>query len=93
MIDLMNELHETFQAWLQQRPKQADNLDSYTPEPSQCRKIPIYYDNDDDEESSIPLRDIFILNFLQTESDEFIKSSVENLVQNPSESEDFSDIE
>ncbi|GKG19334.1 hypothetical protein Tco_0376433, partial [Tanacetum coccineum] len=28
-----------------------------------------------------------------TESDEFIKSSVENLVQNPSESKDFSDIE
>ncbi|GJS40629.1 hypothetical protein Tco_0565672 [Tanacetum coccineum] len=28
-----------------------------------------------------------------TESDEFIKSSVENLVQNPSESEDFFDIE
>ncbi|GJS61841.1 hypothetical protein Tco_0656625 [Tanacetum coccineum] len=28
-----------------------------------------------------------------TESDEFIKSSVENLVENPSESEDFSDIE
>ncbi|GKC93601.1 hypothetical protein Tco_1159043 [Tanacetum coccineum] len=28
----------------------------------------------------------------ETESDEFIKSSVENLVQNPSESEDFSDI-
>ncbi|GJY01175.1 hypothetical protein Tco_0359327 [Tanacetum coccineum] len=29
----------------------------------------------------------------ETESDEFIKSSVENLVQSPSESEDFSDIE
>ncbi|GJY04035.1 hypothetical protein Tco_0369975 [Tanacetum coccineum] len=29
----------------------------------------------------------------KTESDEFVKSSVENLVQNPSESEDFSDIE
>ncbi|GJU93218.1 hypothetical protein Tco_1317974 [Tanacetum coccineum] len=29
---------------------------------------------------------------LETESDEFIKSSIENLVQNPSESEDFSDI-
>ncbi|GKG26343.1 hypothetical protein Tco_0399489, partial [Tanacetum coccineum] len=29
----------------------------------------------------------------ETESDEFIKSSVKNLVQNPSESEDFSDIE
>ncbi|GJR44893.1 hypothetical protein Tco_1312996 [Tanacetum coccineum] len=58
MIDSMNELRETFQAWLQQRQEQAVNLDSYTPEPSQCRKIPIYYDDDDDEESSIPLRDI-----------------------------------
>ncbi|GJX18535.1 hypothetical protein Tco_0221212 [Tanacetum coccineum] len=29
----------------------------------------------------------------ETESDKFIKSSVENLAQNPSESEDFSDIE
>ncbi|GJW48832.1 hypothetical protein Tco_0080478 [Tanacetum coccineum] len=99
MIDSMNELRETFQAWLQQRQEQAVNLDSYTPEPSQCRKIPIYYDDDDDEESSIPLRDIIISELppldtiLETESDEFIKSSVENLVQNPSESEDFSDIE
>ncbi|GJT95469.1 putative ribonuclease H-like domain-containing protein [Tanacetum coccineum] len=98
------------------------NLDSYTPEPSQCWKIPIYCHNDDDEESSIPLRDIIISELPpciaitpvlytkepvdsliiedehldtipETESDEFIKSSVENLVQNPSESEDFSDIE
>ncbi|GKC31309.1 hypothetical protein Tco_1038603 [Tanacetum coccineum] len=58
--DSMIELRETFQAWLQQRQKQVVNLDSYTPEPSQCRKIPIYYDDDDDEESSIPLRDIII---------------------------------
>ncbi|GKG36988.1 hypothetical protein Tco_0447161, partial [Tanacetum coccineum] len=29
----------------------------------------------------------------ETESDEFIKSSVEKLVPTPSESEDFSDIE
>ncbi|GJX83691.1 hypothetical protein Tco_0333172 [Tanacetum coccineum] len=122
MIDSMNELRETFQAWLQQRQEQAVNLDSYTPEPSQYQKIPIYYDDDDDEESSIPLRDIIISELppciaitpvlyteepvdsliiedehldtiLETESDEFIKSSVENLVQNPSESEDFSDIE
>ncbi|GKE30283.1 hypothetical protein Tco_1445667, partial [Tanacetum coccineum] len=60
MNDSMIELRETFQAWLQQRQEQVVNLDSYTPEPSQCWKIPIYYDDDDDEESSIPLRDIII---------------------------------
>nr|GEV58799.1 hypothetical protein [Tanacetum cinerariifolium]GEX64129.1 hypothetical protein [Tanacetum cinerariifolium] len=116
MNDSMIELRETFQAWLQQ---QVVNLDSYTPEPSQCRKTPIYYDDDDDEESSTPLRDIIISELplciaimlaLSTEepkdslimgdehldtipekeSDEFIKSSVENLVPNPSESEDTS---
>nr|GEX38423.1 hypothetical protein [Tanacetum cinerariifolium] len=54
MNDSMIELHEMFQAWLQQ---QVVNLDSYTPEPSQYRKIPIYYD---DEESFTPLRDIII---------------------------------
>nr|GEW80088.1 hypothetical protein [Tanacetum cinerariifolium] len=58
MNDLMIELCETFQAWLQQQ-EQVVNLDSYTPEPSQCQKITIYY-NDDDEESSTPLRDIII---------------------------------
>nr|GEX79440.1 hypothetical protein [Tanacetum cinerariifolium] len=57
--DSMIELCETFQAWLQQQ-EQVVNLDSYTPEPSQCRKTPIYYDDDDDEESSTPLRDIII---------------------------------
>nr|GEW95062.1 hypothetical protein [Tanacetum cinerariifolium] len=55
MNDSMIELRETFQAWLQ-RQEQVVNLDSYSPEPSQCRKIPIYYDGD--EESSIPLRDL-----------------------------------
>nr|GEV84747.1 hypothetical protein [Tanacetum cinerariifolium] len=58
MNDLMIELRETFQAWLQQQ-EQVVNLDSYTPEPSQCQKITIYY-NDDDEESYTPLRDIII---------------------------------
>nr|GEY90591.1 hypothetical protein [Tanacetum cinerariifolium]GEZ13245.1 hypothetical protein [Tanacetum cinerariifolium] len=80
-------------------------------------KIPICYDNDDDKESSTPLRDIIIFELplcisitpilstkepketliirdehLDTipkkESDEFIKSSVENLVPNLCESED-----
>ncbi|GKC80449.1 hypothetical protein Tco_1131223, partial [Tanacetum coccineum] len=78
--------------------------------------IPICYDDDDDEESSIPLKDIIISGLppcvaitpvllteepvdslimedehldtiLATESDEVIKSSVEDLVQIPSESE------
>ncbi|GJU32744.1 hypothetical protein Tco_1176333, partial [Tanacetum coccineum] len=118
--DSMIELRETFQAWLQQRQEQVVNLDSYTPEPSQCQKIPIYYDDDDDEESSIPLRDIIISGlppcvaitpvFLteepvdslimgdehlstipKTESDEVIKSSVEDLVPIPNQFKDFSD--
>nr|GEV35423.1 hypothetical protein [Tanacetum cinerariifolium] len=98
----MIELRGTFQAWLQQRRDQL------------CHKIPLCYDDDDDEESSIPLRDIIISELplgiaitpivstkdslvmgdehldtiLETESDEFIKSSVENLVLNPSESKD-----
>nr|GEU75494.1 hypothetical protein [Tanacetum cinerariifolium] len=59
MNDSMIELCETFQAWLQQQ-EQVINLDSYTPEPSQCWKIPIYYDDDDDKESSTPLKDIII---------------------------------
>nr|GEW73490.1 hypothetical protein [Tanacetum cinerariifolium] len=98
----MIELRGTFQAWLQQRKDQV------------CQKIPLSYNDDDDEESSIPLRDIIIsklpsciaitpivstkdslimgdqhLDIIpEKESDEFIKSSVENLVPNPSESKD-----
>nr|GEX28729.1 hypothetical protein [Tanacetum cinerariifolium] len=85
------------------------------------QRIPIYYDDNDDEKSSTPLRDIIISKLpsciaitpvlsteepnvsfimgdehldtiLEKESDEFIKSSVENLVPNPSESEDLSNI-
>ncbi|GJZ84095.1 hypothetical protein Tco_0649434 [Tanacetum coccineum] len=77
------------------------------------------YDNDNDEESSTPLKDIIMSGLPpcvaitpdlpkmdslimvdkhldtipETESDEFIKSSVENPVQNPSESEDASNSE
>nr|GFB03459.1 hypothetical protein [Tanacetum cinerariifolium] len=61
--------------------------------------------DDDDEDCTIavtpdfPIADSLIMEnehldtILETESDEFIKSSVENLVPIPSESEDFSDIE
>ncbi|GJV48732.1 hypothetical protein Tco_1438944 [Tanacetum coccineum] len=84
-------------------------------------KIPVCYDDDNDEERSIPLKDTIISRFplcvaitpalsteepvdslimenehldtiSEIESDEFIKFNVENLVQNPSKSEDFSDI-
>ncbi|GJS00010.1 ribonuclease H-like domain-containing protein [Tanacetum coccineum] len=78
MNDSMIELCETFQAWLQQRQEQVVNLDSYTPEPSQYQKIPIYYD--DDEESSIPLRDIIISEL----------PPIEDLVHTPSKSDGIS---
>nr|GEX48759.1 hypothetical protein [Tanacetum cinerariifolium] len=64
------------------------------------------YDDDDDDEDytaviilGFPFTDSLIMEtehldtILEMESDEFIKSSVENLVPIPSESEDFSDIE
>ncbi|GKB97465.1 hypothetical protein Tco_0983602, partial [Tanacetum coccineum] len=98
-----------------QQLEQADKLSTYTTEPSQRF---IYFYDDDDEGSSIPLRDIIsklppsiaitpvlptlepedslimgneeLSTILEKESDEFIKSSVEDLVPIPSESEDTS---
>nr|GEY26213.1 hypothetical protein [Tanacetum cinerariifolium] len=64
---------------------------------AQNSKIPVCYDDDDDYNSAItpdePVDSLSMggehLNtILVTESDEFIKSCVENLVPNPSESED-----
>nr|GEU91025.1 hypothetical protein [Tanacetum cinerariifolium] len=46
--DPMIELRGTFQAWLQQRKGQV------------CQKIPLCYNDDNDEESSNPLRNIII---------------------------------
>ncbi|GKD74655.1 hypothetical protein Tco_1332937, partial [Tanacetum coccineum] len=85
----MSKLRETFQTWLQQRQEQVVNLDTYTPEPSQCWKIPICYDDDDDEESSIPLRDIIISKLPPCIA--IIPSSVEDLVHTPSESDGISE--
>ncbi|GKC13348.1 hypothetical protein Tco_1010130 [Tanacetum coccineum] len=101
MDDSLSKLRETFQTWLQQRQEQVVNLDTYTPEPSQCRKIPIYYDDDDDEYSfatqeylkkfssaitpdfpkldSLIMEDNHLGTIPKTESDELIKSSVEDL--------------
>ncbi|GJU37311.1 hypothetical protein Tco_1185665 [Tanacetum coccineum] len=88
---------------------------------STLQRFNFIYNDDDDEESSIPLSDVIselppciaitpvlstvepvdslimedenLDTILATKSDELIKSSVENLVPIPSESEDFSDIE
>ncbi|GKD15582.1 hypothetical protein Tco_1199989 [Tanacetum coccineum] len=96
----------------------AANLSTHTPEPSR-RFNSICYDDDDDEESTIPLNEIIsqiplsiaitpvlptmepedslimgdenLSTIPEKESDEFIKSSVEDLVPIPSESEDTSD--
>ncbi|GJR66612.1 hypothetical protein Tco_0012677 [Tanacetum coccineum] len=79
-------------------------------DPSQCRKIPICYDDDNDDYSfaiqeylkkissaithNLPKSDSLIMEdkhldtILEPESDELIKSSVEDLVHTPSESDD-----
>ncbi|GKE70615.1 hypothetical protein Tco_1528687, partial [Tanacetum coccineum] len=78
--------------------EQVANLSTY---PSQHFNS-FCYDDDDDEENTIAItpeepvdslimKDEHLDTILETESDEFIKSSVENLVPTPSESEDFSD--
>ncbi|GJR99753.1 hypothetical protein Tco_0316262 [Tanacetum coccineum] len=113
--DSMSKLREMFQTWLQQRQEQVVNLDTYTPEPSQCQKIPICYDDDDDEYSfatqeylkkfssaitpDLPKSDSLIIEdkhldtILEPESDELIKSSVEDLVHTLSESDGISESE
>nr|GEW38050.1 hypothetical protein [Tanacetum cinerariifolium] len=92
MNDSMIELYETFQAWLQQ---QVVNLDSYTPEPSQCRRLPfstmmMMTMTRKDPKDSLIIGDEHLDTIPEKESNEFIKSSVENLVSNPSEPENTS---
>ncbi|GKG37316.1 hypothetical protein Tco_0447489 [Tanacetum coccineum] len=111
----MTKLRKMFQIWVQQTQEQVVNLDTYTPEPAQCRKIPICYDDDDDEYSfatqeylkkfssaitpDLPKLDSLIMEYkhldtiLEQESDELIKSSVEDLVHTPSESDGISESE
>ncbi|GJT92250.1 hypothetical protein Tco_1081095 [Tanacetum coccineum] len=80
-----------FSTHLHNPRQQVVNLDTYTPEPSQCQKIPICYDDDDDEESSIPLRDIIISELPPCIA--ITPSSVEDLVHTPSESDGISESE
>nr|GEV51178.1 hypothetical protein [Tanacetum cinerariifolium] len=83
-----------------QQLEQVANLSTY---PSK-RFNSFCYDDDDDEDYTIVITPDFLITdslimknehlatILKTESDEFIKSSVENLIPIPSEFEDFSDI-
>ncbi|GJU28026.1 hypothetical protein Tco_1166647 [Tanacetum coccineum] len=88
-----------------QQLEQVANLSTY---PSQHFNSFCYNDDDDDKEytiiitpvlpteepdNSLSMGDEHLSTILETKSDELIKSSVENLVPIPSESEDFSDIE
>ncbi|GJY54632.1 hypothetical protein Tco_0446296 [Tanacetum coccineum] len=89
-----------------QQLEQVANLSTY---PSRHFNSFCYDDNDDDDEeytiaitpvlpteepdNSISMGNEHLSTILETESDELIKSSVENLVPIPSKSEDFSDIE
>ncbi|GJX97036.1 hypothetical protein Tco_0352834 [Tanacetum coccineum] len=114
MIESRNELLQSLGEMLRQR-EQATNLSTYTTEPS--RRFNYFYDDDDYEESIIPLNEIVsqipssiantpilltlepedslitgdedLSTMPEKESDEVIKSSVENLVLIPSESEDI----
>ncbi|GKC64074.1 hypothetical protein Tco_1096672 [Tanacetum coccineum] len=120
MIESRNELFKTMQSlgeMLRQR-EQTTNLSTHTPKPSR-RFNSICYDNDDDEDSTIPLNEIIsqippsiaitpvlptmepedsliigdenLSTIPEKESDEVIKSNVEDLVPIPSESRDTSD--
>ncbi|GJY38822.1 hypothetical protein Tco_0425186 [Tanacetum coccineum] len=117
-IESRNKLFKTMQSLFGMLREQASNLSTHTPEPSR-RFNSICYDDDDDEESTIPFNDIIsqippsiaitpvlptmepedslimgdenLSTIPEKESDEVIKSSVEDLVLIPSESEDTSD--
>ncbi|GJZ79515.1 hypothetical protein Tco_0644352 [Tanacetum coccineum] len=92
MIDSRNELLKTMQSlveMLRQR-EQAANISTYTPKPSRCFNS-ICYNDDDDEERLSHHGDEDLYTIPEKESDEFIKSSVENLVPIPRGSEDTSD--
>ncbi|GKA15219.1 hypothetical protein Tco_0694966 [Tanacetum coccineum] len=89
-----------------QQLEQVANLSTY---PSRLFNSFCYDDDDDDDEeytiaitpilpteqpdNSLSMGDEYLSTIPETESDELIKSSVENLVPIPSKSEDFSDIE
>nr|GEU48580.1 hypothetical protein [Tanacetum cinerariifolium] len=92
MIESGNELLKSLGEMLCQQ-EQVANLSTHTPEPSR-RFNSICYDDDVDEEmpgDSLIMGNEDLHTIPEKESDEFIKSSVEDLVPIPIESEDTSD--
>ncbi|GKC70019.1 hypothetical protein Tco_1115902 [Tanacetum coccineum] len=117
---LEKKLHKALQAICEKlnQQEQAANVSIHTPEPSRRLNF-ICYDDDDEEESTIPLNEIIsqlpqsiaitpvlptmepedslimgneeLSTIPEKESNEFLKSSVEDLVLIPSESEDTSE--
>nr|GFA38067.1 hypothetical protein [Tanacetum cinerariifolium] len=95
----MKNLRIAFQAWsenIQQKKEEEEKkITEEQAAKAQYWKIPICYDNDEDYtiaitpkelDKSLSMGDEHLDTIPATESDEFIKSSVENLVPNPSES-------
>ncbi|GKE26773.1 hypothetical protein Tco_1442157, partial [Tanacetum coccineum] len=115
----MEELRIAFQAWSdnirQKKEQEEKRIVEEQLAKARYRKIPICYDDDDDEYSfatqeylkkfssaftpDLPKSDSLIMEdkhldtILETESDELIKSSVEDLVHTPSESDGISESE
>ncbi|GJX15984.1 hypothetical protein Tco_0216816 [Tanacetum coccineum] len=95
---LQDKLHKALQAVCEKlnQQEQAANVSTHTPVPSRRFNIIYDYDDDDndDEENTIPLNEITSQIppsiAITPKSDEFIKSSVEEFVPIPSESEDTS---
>nr|GEV54342.1 hypothetical protein [Tanacetum cinerariifolium] len=96
LTEQRNELFKAMQSMFEEyrQQEQMDKLSTHTTEPSR-RLNSFYYDDDDYdyEESTIPLSEITSQIPSSIESDEFIKSSVEDLIPILSESEDTSESE
>ncbi|GJW85107.1 hypothetical protein Tco_0158252 [Tanacetum coccineum] len=97
---LQEKLHKALQAIYEKlnQQEQAANVSTHTPEPS--RRFNFIYDDDedddndnDDEDSTIPLNegDEYLSTIPKRNQPEVIKSSVEDFVPIPSESEETSD--
>nr|GEW11848.1 hypothetical protein [Tanacetum cinerariifolium] len=95
----MKNLRIAFQGWSEniQQKKEEEEKKIAEEQAAKARywKIPICYDDDEDyniaitpkePDNSISMRDEHLDTISATESDEFIKSSIENLVPNPSDS-------
>nr|GEW98243.1 hypothetical protein [Tanacetum cinerariifolium] len=95
----MKNLRIAFQAWsenIQQKEEKEKQIAEEQAAKAQYWKIPICYDDDEDytiaitpkePDNSLSMGDEHLNTISATESDEFIKSSVENLVPNQRESE------